>query len=174
MKTSNSVLSAVVVSVLGLSATLNAPQAYADDEKVYPGNACENSYFLDVFDNKKAALVKHNGGGIWNESSLNDAFITCPIVRDNVSNGNGTKGAIVRVYNTRTDAAAVGCSLVSVDALGQIITIKSAQATTLGVVNLEVGVNASANLGLYYISCYLPQKEGTQPAGVLNYSINEY
>ena len=36
MKTSNSVLSAVVVSVLGLSAALNAPQALAVDDKIYP------------------------------------------------------------------------------------------------------------------------------------------
>jgi hypothetical protein len=41
MKTSNSVLSAVVVSVLGLSATLSAPQALASDGKNYPAYMCK-------------------------------------------------------------------------------------------------------------------------------------
>ncbi len=163
------VFGAMLLSVLGLSAALGAPQAYAEDQKVYPGNACA-AYSPE--DN--ADLFRHFGGGIWNESSSSDAFITCPIVRDNVLNGNGTKRAIVRVHNTRTDALAVSCTLVSMSGQGQFITSRSATATTTGFVNLEVGVNASANLGLYYIYCYLPQKQGSQPAGVLNYWINEH
>lgn len=161
MKTSNSVLSAVIGSVLGLAAMLGAPHAYAGDQKVYSGSACGAVYPQDY-----ANLIRYKEGIF---AGPGQAVVSCPIVRDNDTNVNGTNGAIVRVYNTRSDAGGTACVLYVMGPHGELITTKTVQTKTLGKVDLDLDVNTSVNQGPYYLLCTLPVN-----SGVMSYSINEY
>ena len=83
MKTSNSVLSAVVVSVLGLSAALNAPQALAVDDKIYPGYMCKQY--------AGTGWVQTGYSSIYNGAVLSgqSVFLDCPVIRDTSGTING-------------------------------------------------------------------------------------
>jgi len=166
MKTSNSVLSAVIVSVLGLSATLGAPQAYAEDQKIYTGTQCRPSYPSD-FDK-----INSPAWGVFVAPYVTEgAFVSCPITRDNVSNLNGTKQAIVYVFERDPGQEGVICGLTSYDAFGNQVESRQA-GVPVGARNfqeLNVDVNASANLGYYALACYLPPE-----SGIYSYRINEY
>lgn len=73
MKTSNSVLYAVGVAVLGLCVALSAPQAVAGefDYQVYPGDTCVKL--------TGANIVRNELGGIQNLSTTANLFVSCPV-----------------------------------------------------------------------------------------------
>ncbi len=74
MKTSKTFLSAVIVSMLGLSATLSAPQALAVDKKAYSAFGC-----VKIFG---PGAVFSSGGSIGNQSSAGFVAVQCPAVKD--------------------------------------------------------------------------------------------
>lgn len=84
MKTSKSVLSGVIVSALGLSATLGAPEALAVDDKLYAGYMCKQY--------AGTGWVQTGYGSIYNGAVLSgqSVFLDCPVIRD--SSGNITGG----------------------------------------------------------------------------------
>jgi hypothetical protein len=77
MKTSNSVRCAVVVAVLGLSAALSAPQAFAaeNSDRVYPADTCGKE--------SGGANITRNGlGGIANHNPTLALAVSCSIEND--------------------------------------------------------------------------------------------
>lgn len=155
------VFGAMLLSVFGLSAVLCAPQAYAEDQKVYDGTECRAYYPADA-----ARLITTDFGLF---AGQNEVFINCPIVRDNISNLNGTKAAVVSVFNRNIDGL-VGCTLWSnSDNGGNVVKTAAVAQSFQGQQQLNVDVNASLNSGYYHLVCYLPPG-----SGILSYRINEY
>jgi hypothetical protein len=150
-------VSAAVLVLLSLS---NA--SYAEDPKVYPGQACHALYESD------AAGLTREANGIY--SRQGNVYVSCPIVRDNVSNLDGTKDAVVIVWNEQFIVQNnVGCTLYSNTLGGATVATKSAVAALGGPLTLNVDVNASQNGGYYNLHCWLPIH-----SGILSYRITEY
>ena len=162
MTISNNALGAVIASALVLCATLGAPQAFAEDQKVYHGTTCRPFYPAD------AAKLTAFQLGLFTGASA--AYITCPIVRDNVANLNGTKDAVVTVFNRRYIDANAGCTLWSTDQIGNTVASKGDVADPFsGDQELNVNVSASVSGGSYSMTCWLPPY-----SGIRSYRINEF
>jgi hypothetical protein len=102
MKPSVSVLCAVMVSVVGLAATLRAPHAFAIDFKVYPGTTCVKL--------AGGANITRDMGSIENRSPTAFLFIDCNVVNDVYL--HITQGWIQTT--DRHPSEDIGCNLVQV------------------------------------------------------------
>lgn len=153
-----------IFSVLGLASAVTAPAAFAD-EKVYPGAQCRPYYSFAEGTNNADNVA------IWNKNPLegDGLYVVCPIVRDNISNTNGTRSARIAIYNTRVFRGDVGCTLWSSDRFGQGIDAKAVYAKYKGYEELEVDVNTSVLGGTYALTCYLPPE-----SAILSYRVDEY
>lgn len=80
MKTSNTVLGAVVVTVLGLSAGIIAPQAVAA-QNFYPGMMCVKTAGLGT--------LEEFAGSIRNRSSSSGVVVACPVVANTFAASRG-------------------------------------------------------------------------------------
>lgn len=149
-----SFLSKISVFTAALALLSLSHASYAEDQKTYPGTACDTQTLEDP----DPDIVETD----------------CPIVRDNIANTNGTKEAWVRVFN---DGGVVRCTLSSLSAYGALIASKTASTTATGNQFLNVDVNASANSGFYNLFCMLPCLAGSDFAcntRVVSYRINEF
>lgn len=75
MKTSNIVLCAVSVFVLGLSAAVSPPQALAAVQRVHPASMCVKLA-------GGANITRGGGGSIMNSSPTTPLFVTCDVVNE--------------------------------------------------------------------------------------------
>lgn len=155
------------------------------DAKTYPGLGCQaadgdqevdlnhsavSSWFLQL--PPLPAILK---GGTWNESAA-ARKVTCPIVRDNISNATGTFGAAaganvgVNVWvNNQGAANALSCTLYSNNQWGVAVASNTA-ASAVGQQQLNLDVNASiAGTGHYSLQCTLPPQ-----SSVFSYRVYEF
>lgn len=117
------------------------------DNKTMPGNACQAMYGSQSNGLNHYAPFLHN--------TANDNLrVTCPIVRDNTSNGNGTWSA--NVYGWNPPGANFFCSLYSYSTHGALQQVALANTGVAGNITLSLDVNNSAFNGFYTIYCSLP------------------
>lgn len=167
MKISNSALSAVVVSVLGLAATLNAPQALAVDGKNYPASMC----------------VKWSGTGTtflsWssmgNNSSSGWVYLDCPAVKDARNIYSGWVRATDRHYSSD-----ISCGLYSTYRRTSDSAVfywsPGTKATTGSgnhVQHLSYGGASADPYGHYYYSCSIPPTYGGNASQIHTYNVTE-
>jgi hypothetical protein len=166
MKTSmNTTKATAICSVFGLLTAFVAPASQAD-EKVYPGSQCR-AYYSFAQGNTRSDYI-----GMWNINGFGEdgVYIVCPIVRDNVSNMNGTRSAKIMVFNQRgINDEKVSCGLWSNSQNGGTVALKAAYAEYNGDNELNVDVDASASGGIYGLTCFLPPQ-----SGIWSYRIDEY
>lgn len=170
MKTSNSVISAAIVSLLGFSATLSAPQAMASDQKVYPASMC-NKY-------AGAGSAVDGYGSLRNDSTAGYVYLDCPVIRDHpasdISSGfvqvtdrdfNQNAGCyLAQVYRANNNSSVVFYSN------GYRYTDGSGEA--LRVLNFGPPANA-VPYGQYYYSCMIPPVYQGQVSEIHLYSVTE-
>jgi hypothetical protein len=145
-------------------------QAHDGDQEVDLNHFATSSWFLQL--PPLPAVLK---GGTWNESAA-ARRVTCPIVRDNISNANGTFGAAaganlgVNVWvNNQGAANALTCTLYSNNPWGTAVALNTASAAA-GQQQLNLDVNAStAGSGHYSLQCTLPPQ-----SSVFSYRVFEY
>jgi hypothetical protein len=107
MKTSNSILCAVIVFVLGLSAAVSPPQALAAVETVHPATMCVKSA-------GGANIARASGGTITNSSPTQNLFVQCDVVNDVDLNVAGNHPVILGGVISTTDrhpSLGIHCSL---------------------------------------------------------------
>lgn len=136
-------------------ALLSSTASLAVDEKIFSGAECQPT------NGDEAAGLNSAYNGLWNDSGAR-RFVTCPIVRDNHANVNGTFLVRVRVTN------GTECTLFSLDSLGGTVA-STFDDTVDGFSSLDVDVNASANLGYYTLVCDIPNG-----GRVWSYRISEF
>ncbi len=177
MKTSNSVISAAIVSLLGFSATLSAPQAMASDQKVYPASMC-NKY-------AGAGSAVDSYGSLINDSTAGYVYLDCPVVRDHPA--SDISSGFVQV--TDRSFGSVGCYLAQVyrrtnDSSVVFFANPSTSYNTSGDGSLGPGLitlrfNPPASGipdGHYYYSCYIPPADDTvdgRVSEIHSYSVTE-
>ena len=136
--------------------------AIAQDRKIYSGNLCQPE-----FHSRDATKLEAMTNGVRNASATAEIHVTCPIVRDNILNLTGTRGALVRVQSP--GGQNLTCTLESREATGGLIVSQSASTISNLPFTLSVDVNASAVLGSYVLHCVLP------PQGqIFSYDIDEF
>ena len=116
------------------------------DNKTMPGNACEAMY------GSQSGVLNHYTWGLYNTAN-GYVRVSCPIVRDNTSNGNGTWSANVYGFNPGGNFA---CSLYSYSTHGALQQVASANTAAAGNITLSLDVNNSSFNGFYTIYCNLP------------------
>jgi hypothetical protein len=82
-----------LISLAGLALLPLSNVSYAEDQKTYAGSQCE-AYYAD-----EAARVRKTNSSIFagGQPGGQGVAVRCPIVRDNVSNWDGTQAAYVFV-----------------------------------------------------------------------------
>lgn len=160
MKASNSVLSAVIVSVLGLSATLNAPHALAYDAKNYAGYMCKQYAGTGWVGDGYSSIYNGANGSV---SPTAWVYLDCPVVKN--AKDYGIEKAWVRAVDRHYNEDIV-CTLYSTrrrdsdDALifntyGPIATAGS--GNNVQTLNFGwVGGYGMPGLGHYYLACAIP------------------
>ncbi len=154
-------MNSVFISLVAAAVFLSSGSAMAADRKIHNGSMCQPADGRDRLDTFT--------GGAFNPASQNKfIFVTCPIVRDNTQNTNGTALAFVNVRSS--GGQSLSCNLVSRDKNGNFIAQSpNASTTSSSPVSLNVDINASAVLGTYALSCQLP------PGGeIKTYDIDEF
>jgi|SRR4051812_43966082 len=182
MKTSNSVLCAVVV--LWLSAVVSPPQAFAAIEKIHPATMCGRMPFgLDIAG--AANITRKTHGIIENNSPTQILYVTCDIVNDaNLAIGGFNpriiQGSISMIDRHPTQE--VYCALFqSLSVNGSSITFNFIQNFTTGDSNdvkflnygtpdptLETGI-ASNN----WFFCEIPPTFNGRTSQLISYSVIE-
>lgn len=161
MKTLTYILSAVLTAAM-LPLITQSAQAQdiireilqpITDEKVVPGNACQPVLGAQAgdFNHLQQALVNVANG---------QREVTCPIVRDNTVNTNGTWNVAVTGFG---QFGTVTCTVYSIDQFGFFQDMASASVNTrfrsftLVLDNLFLGsLDVSARQGFYTLRCSLP------------------
>lgn len=154
------------------------------DAKMYPGSSCQpyhgtQAFHFLTFQNGIAPRLLRNAS----DSHPDALWVSCPIIRDNTRNTNGTwtwlsaddqTGVDVWVdVPAGSDESLLKCHLMSYELTGggrvadhENVTPKKLQD---GRFVLHMNVNLSADPGYYYLRCYLPW-ESTLRA----YRVTEY
>lgn len=152
------------IYLITLSLVLLSSSVTATDQKIYSGSMCQARVHSEDVES-----LNRSSFGLANSSYTHAIAVTCPIVRDNTLNTNGTRFAQVRVLNRR--GGNFPCYLSSLTRDGGFIErgVDVTVGASITPVVLNVDVNSSAALGYYTISCDLPPR-----AYILNYLIDEY
>jgi hypothetical protein len=146
------------LATLALAALVNS--AYAQDAKTFSGVECQPQ-FPDL-----AANYYNTFFGVQNVGT-DTLWLTCPVVRDNVTNTNGTSAFKMRVSSNGFDA--LECTLYSLDMDGNIVDLNSDATTSDIPVSLDLDVATSVANGYYAVTCDVP------PFGrVYGYKLKEY
>ena len=116
------------------------------DNKTMPGNACQTMY------GSQAGVINHYAAFLHNTAN-GYVRVTCPIVRDNTNNSNGTWSVNVYGFNPGGNYA---CSLYSYSTHGALQQVNSAGAAAAGNITLSLDVNNSSFNGFYTLYCNLP------------------
>ncbi len=149
---------AAAVAIFAMSAANATGQR--TDSKVHAGAFCQAIFGPQV------RGITTFPAGIRNASQQALA-ITCPILRDNVLNTNGTSNVRVRVNNPQGQR--FSCTLYSIDRLFNSTANNSASTTTPGKQELNLDVDTSQATGYYTMDCAVP------PGGfVYNYVVQEF
>lgn len=150
-------LGAMVASTLTFYAATVSAQAIPPgpppaffDAKTMPGNACA------VTSSTNSAAAERQIPSLWNVSERN-VQVTCPIVRDNTTNGNGTFSAQL-VGSNATAGTRFYCALYSMRDDGRFVMATGSSFTRAGNFTLNLDVNGSPFNGVYTIYCNVPSK----------------
>ncbi len=171
MKTSNSVLSVVVVCALGLSATLGSPQAFAASYTVYPGNMCVK---LDG-----GANITRTYGSVENHSPTQWLYMDCNVVNDIYSN---IASGWIRTTD-RHPSAEIWCTLFQLVRRPQDSTIyfvasnshtggETNRVQTLYYDRVDPSVTVGSTSHNFY-TCYIPPTYNGLVSGIHDYSFIE-
>lgn len=118
------------------------------DIKTTNGSACQPINGWESTD------FNHTATGTVN-TSFERKFVSCPIVRDNVT----TKGdAHVRAYVETAGAGDMGCAALSLGAFGTFISGTFDVTTVIGNNELNMYLPSSAINGNYVLVCSMPEK----------------
>lgn len=144
------------------------PPAPRYDAKVFSGNLCKAYYGRD-----NASIDSYVHGANNNHATLGK-WVSCPIVRDNTTNTNGTwnwwfsRGVQVAVRNAASGSRRLTCNLRSYTSTGGFLESNSGfRLPGTGTINLDL--NKSANMGFYSMYCYLPPR-----SRIISYKVIEY
>jgi hypothetical protein len=158
MKTSNSVLSAVVLFITGLALISLASPSYAagggegaggvGDYKLHPGSKCQPSLGSESGD------VIRGPGFIYNTNPNKTLSVTCPILRDNIIKGTAR-------FSVRLDTArqSIQCRLFALNVDGaELFSSTKFTDPNLSISSLHWDITAEQTsiLGTYSINCELP------------------
>ena len=146
-----------VILTLALAAVAGSAQAL--DRKAFSGNGCE-AYFGSNEADLDASIY-----GIHNRASGN-RWVSCPIVRDNTTNTNGT--SVVWVGADK-GVGTLSCYLRSQQGQGSNVTSDSAFTSAFGKQWLRLDVNSSSNYGYYMLYCSLPSN-----SRIASYHVEEF
>jgi hypothetical protein len=149
------------LAALCLAAT--QPVAAADN-KAYPGSMC--GPFSGAPD------IEADGGNaaVINTSNSFDRTVTCPVVRDNTTNANGTGTVWVYVYRDPAAANSLTCTFYSTRASdGVTLFSPSALTNAAGFARLNITVPNSVAGGPYNLVCSLPPQ-----SKIFAYLVPEY
>jgi len=138
-----------------------ATSAYAT--RIFSGTACQISDPTKV-----TGIPDYDFAGMFNDSTAVDVlYVTCPVVRDNTSNTNGTRAFQVTVMSN--GLVDVVCTLYSLDEKGVYVDSRVNTTPSNVPATLDLAVNLSAQRGYYNMICSLP------PGGkIFNYMLWEY
>jgi hypothetical protein len=145
-------LVSAVLAGLCLAAAAAGP-ARAADNKAYPGSACQR------WGNSSADVAATDGGGVLNASFTSSLTVSCPIVRDNTINTNGTADVWVYVYRDGSTPDTLTCIFKGTRASDGTDFYSNSRATTqTGDVRLTIPVTSSTTPGAYNLLCILPPR----------------
>jgi hypothetical protein len=142
----------VLLAFICLSMEGNRP-AMAGDNKAYPGSMCQR------WGNSVADIAAADGSAVRNGSYYDVYTVSCPLVRDNTINTNGTDDAWVYVYRSSYAITPLSCSFLS-DRASDGVTVYQYTASTsaVGSAKLIIKVPDSVTPGPYSIRCALPPR----------------
>jgi hypothetical protein len=139
----------ILLTVLAVSTTLGfSLNASAIDWKSEPGAKCQA-----YFGNQETLINKYAGLGAYNTSAGN-VWVNCPVIRDNVTNTNGTAGTWVWINQTATQSTR--CFNRSAQPSGA--NVQTVNGTRTGSGWLYIRPTVSVSLGTYDIYCSLPTR----------------
>ena len=135
-------------AVLGLAAI--ARPAHAADNKWYPGSLCQK---MDA----SSDVFATNFNRIYNSSITTNRLVSCPLVRDNTGNTNGSPGQAWVFVSNNAAGVTFECTFYSTAGdTGSVSFQNTASTTASGNVRLSTNVTSSASSGPYGVRCSIP------------------
>ena len=146
-----SLYSLTITGLIACTTFSFTPSALAGDDKVFSGNGCRSYY-----GNQESRL--HHLARYTRNASSSTTWVSCPLVRDNTTNGNGTNQVLIRVYRDGTVSENIDlyCQLVSGNGYGSYHA-DSDSYLGHGNAQLVLDVNSSWWRGQYSVRCKLPR-----------------
>lgn len=158
----------IIPTVLVILGTLNAPQAFSDNAKLYPGSMC-------VPWNSNQPIPQLSYGEIDNPSSTKWLGVDCPIIKDHRSGyiGRGYVSMFDRNYNKD-----ISCALVSIHRSGTGFTgwwnqRKSSIGSKAQAQIIRYGRQNSVGVDHYFYGCSIPPKYNGNMSGISSYQAIE-
>jgi hypothetical protein len=147
---------------LGFAAIAGRP-AHAGDNKWYPGSLCQK---MDA----SSDVFATNFNRIFNSSTTLNRLVSCPLVRDNTGNTNGSPGQAWVYVSNNTAGVTFECTFYSTAGdTGSVIAQNTASTTLSGNVRLSIPVTSSASSGPYGVRCTIPPL-----SSIISYQMPEY
>jgi hypothetical protein len=140
------VICSTVVLLFTAAAVTAKPPKPDYDGKSWPGNECQPYYGSASADFVFAAW------GLYNYST-NYNYATCPVMRDDIINTDGTFAFTVNVYN---HGGTLTCWLYSYDKYQNMIQSDSVSTSSFGNQQLYLDTSSSPAYGKYGLLCDLP------------------
>ena len=159
-------LSAICLPTTAMLAALAiwAQPAQAGDRKTVPGSACTS------WGNTLAEITGSDGGAVLNASFTSAYTVSCPVVRDNTTNTNGTPDVSVYGYRDGATATPLSCIFkVTTASTGADYYSLSRSTSLTGNVSLTIPVTSSQSGAFYNLICVLPPR-----SKIYGYIVPEY
>ena len=152
-----------IAAMLAALAICTQP-ALAGDRKTFPGSSCT------TWGNVNAEITGTDGGAVLNASFTSAYTVSCPIVRDNTTNTNGTPDVSVYGYRDGSTATPLTCifKVTSASTGADYYSLSRASSLT-GNINLTIPVTASQSGAFYNMLCILPPR-----SKIYGYIVPEY
>jgi hypothetical protein len=138
--------------------------ALAGDRKTFPGSSCR------TWGNVNAEITGTDGGAVLNASFTSAYTVSCPIVRDNTTNTNGTSDVSVYGYRDGSTTTSLSCIFKVTSASVGTDYYSLSRATSLtGNIMLTIPVTTSQSGAFYNMLCILPPR-----SKIYGYIVPEY
>jgi len=174
--TASQLIRTAAVALLGLTSFV----AFAGDEKVYAGNACQMTYRCDGSANCLEQKLTSSYGRIYNASTTRDLYVECPIIKDDYGGSDFNRAGLYFIDANPTNG--FYCTFYSMSsvsshsAYGWFSSRSSSSSFVSGSGSNYLGFSqlpANRYHGYAGISCRVPRLHNYRRSYLISYTVDE-
>ena len=153
-----------ILGIICLASSFIFPvTGFAYDGKAYPGSMCQAYFGGNV-----NRINKYDGGKSTNVSN-SAVWVTCPVVKDNLLNRNGTYFVTMVVWRGTNANDAFYCKFQNTDETGQVVFSDDEISYLSGNTTLTFGLTRNNLRSSYVFLCRIPTN-----SEIISYVVDEY